>query len=352
MGVKIRINRGKLFLDIIHKGERYWESLGLSVTADKAQMKEVMRLAEIARSKREIQIFSGEWDLLDPVSGKRSLYDYLAELGKDRDKRKDRVNKVLPYLEKYPGGKGVQIGQVTAKWFTDFQGWLLKDTGLSGASAASYAAGIRIALKKAARERIIPYDPAEGVKTIRVPETDSVILTADEIRRLSNTPLGGGLGADVKKAFLFACYTALRISDLKTLAWGDIQRTPSLRLIKRQKKTASKVYVPLHGSAWKLIDDGKIHLHTEPVFPRLAAIASPVNDYLKTWGDRAGIERRFGWHAARRSCATLLLESGADLTTVKKICGHRDIKTTQLYAKATDSMTWRAVNALPGIEVE
>jgi integrase len=352
MGVKIRVNRGKLFLDIIHKGDRHWESLGLSVTSDKAQMREVMRLAEVARSRREIQIFSGEWDLPDPVSGKKSLYAYLTELGRDRDKRKDRVNKVLPYLEKYPGGKSVQLGQISAKWFTDFQNWLLKDTGLSESSAASYAAGIRIALKKAARERIIPYDPAEGVKTISVPESDGVILTADEIRLLAKTPLGGGLGADVKKAFLFSCYTALRVSDLKTLTWGDIRRTPVRQIVKRQKKTSRKVYVPFHESAWGLIDDGKIHLHTEPVFPRLAAIASPVNDYLKTWGDRAGIDRRFGWHAARRSCATLLLESGADMATVKKICGHSDIKVTQLYAKATDTMTRKAVNALPTIEVE
>jgi integrase len=352
MGVKIRVKREKLFLDIIHKGDRHWESLGLSVTADKAQMKEVMRLAEISRSKRETQLFSGEWDLLDPVSGKKSLYDYLTELGKDRDKRKDRVNKVLQYLEKYHGGKSVQLGQISAKWFADFQNWLLRDTGLSENSAASYAAGVRIALKKAARERIIPYDPAEGVKTISVPESDSVILTAEEIRRLAKTPLGGGLGADVKRAFLFACFSALRISDLKTLTWGDIQRTPVRQIIKRQTKTARKVYVPLHDSAWGLIDDGKIHLHTEPVFPRLAAIASPVNDYLKTWGDRAGIDRRFGWHAARRSCATLLLESGAELATVKKICGHSNIRVTELYARATDAMTRRAVNALPSIEVE
>jgi integrase len=352
MGVKIRINRGKLFLDIIHKGSRHWENLGLSVTADRAQMKEVMRLAEIARSKRETQLFSGEWDLLDPVSGKKSLYSCLEDLGKDRDKRKDRVNKVLPYLKKYPGGESVQIGQVTAKWVADFQSWLLKDTGLSESSAASYAAGIRIALKKAARERVIPYDPSEGVKAIGVPETDGVILNTDEIQRLAKTPLGGGLGADVKRAFLFACYTALRISDLKTLTWEDIQRTPAPQIIKRQKKTSRKVYIPIHETAWRIINDGKIHLHTEPVFPRLAAIANPVNGYLKTWGDRAGIERRFGWHTARRSCATLLLESGADLATVKKICGHKDIKVTQLYAKATDAMTRRAVNALPVIEIE
>jgi hypothetical protein len=99
---------------------------------------------------------------------------------------------------------GVQLGQVSAKWFTDFQHWLLKDTGLPENSAASYAAGIRLALKKAARERVIPYNPADGVKAISVPEADSVILSADEIRLLAKTPLGGGLGADVKRAFLFA----------------------------------------------------------------------------------------------------------------------------------------------------
>jgi hypothetical protein len=213
MGVKIRVNRGKLFLDIIHKGERHWESLGLSVTADKTQMKEVMRLVEIARSKREIQLFSGEGDLLDPVSGKKSLYAYLEELGKDR------VNKVLPYLKKYPGGESIQIGQVTAKWFTDFQSWLLKDTGLSESSASSYAAGIGIALKRAARERIIPYDPSEGVKTISAPEPDGVILNADEIRRLAKLNHGYNHFAVKSQVYLASLKRAMEL--LSAFNLGD-----------------------------------------------------------------------------------------------------------------------------------
>ena len=68
MGVKVRINKGKFYLDVYYSGKRHWESLGLTVSTDKQQNKEIIRLAEVCRSKREAQIASGEWGLIDPVS--------------------------------------------------------------------------------------------------------------------------------------------------------------------------------------------------------------------------------------------------------------------------------------------
>jgi hypothetical protein len=56
MGVKIRENRGKLYLDINWNGRRRWESLYLTVSTDKQQNREIMRLAEICRSRRESQL--------------------------------------------------------------------------------------------------------------------------------------------------------------------------------------------------------------------------------------------------------------------------------------------------------
>ncbi|MDR1215965.1 MAG: hypothetical protein LBK25_04705 [Treponema sp.] len=50
MGVKIRKSRGKLYLDIYQNGNRRWEALHLSLTKDREQNKEVMRLAELCRS--------------------------------------------------------------------------------------------------------------------------------------------------------------------------------------------------------------------------------------------------------------------------------------------------------------
>jgi hypothetical protein len=77
MSVKIRKKRGKLYLDIYENGCRKWEALHLSLTDDKAHNKEAMRLAEICRAKRELQVVSGEWGLIDPVAGKQTLYSFI-----------------------------------------------------------------------------------------------------------------------------------------------------------------------------------------------------------------------------------------------------------------------------------
>jgi integrase len=349
MGVNIWENRGKLYLDIWYNGRRQRESLGLTLTADKQQNKEIMRLAEICRSKRETQIVSGEWGLVDPISGKQMLIDYMGKIGKTRSKT-DHVNKAIKYLEKYPAGN-IALNLVNEKWLEDFQLYLLQETELSRNTASRYEAAVRLALRKAMRDRIIPRNPADGIKTIAGTETDKVYLIPEEIQSLANTHLGGELGAEVKQAFLFGCYTGLRISDLKTLAWGDIQRDPP-QINKRQEKTQRKAFVPLHTVAWGIINDSTIHNHKALIFPALTKSKTNTNQYLKDWAKKAKIDKTIGWHTARHTFAVLSLESGAEIYTVSKLLGHTNIKTTQVYAKATDKMKREAVNALPVIEIK
>jgi len=348
MSVVIREKRNRLYLDIYHNGRRQWESLGLTLTPDKQQNREVMRLAEVCRSKREAQIISGEWGLIDPVSGKQALTEYMGKIGKTRGKT-DHVNKAVKYLEKYPAGN-IALNLVNEKWLEDFQLYLLRETGLSKNTASRYESAVRLALRKAVRDRVIPRNPAEGVKAISNTETDKVFLSSAEIQRLANTPLGGELGAEVKQAFLFACFTGLRISDLKSIAWRDIQRDP-LQINKRQEKTNRKVFVPLHPVAWKIINDGAIHNHKALIFPVLTKSKTNTNQYLKDWAKKAGVEKTIGWHTARHTFAVLSLEAGAEIYTVSKLLGHTNLKTTQVYAKATDKMKREAVNALPVIEI-
>jgi hypothetical protein len=63
--VKVRVNRGKLYLDIYQNGRRKWESLGRTLTADEQQNNEIMLIAEMCKSKREIQIVENKWSLND-----------------------------------------------------------------------------------------------------------------------------------------------------------------------------------------------------------------------------------------------------------------------------------------------
>jgi integrase len=352
MGVKVRAKRGKLYLDIYQNGKRTWEPLHLTVSDDPATNRENMRLAEYARAKREQQIFSGAWGLQDKLSAKKSLYGYIQQMGEGRDKQKDRICKVLPWLEKYSGGAEIQLGQVTAKWFTNFQNYLLKDSGLSEQSAYSYAYAVRMALRQAVRENILTSDPSEGVKGITVPEPDREYLELAELQRLAKVDIGGKLGAEVKRAFIFACYCALRISDLKSLKWADIAHTSSgAQIVKRQVKTRRRVAIPLHASAWALINDGTLHSREDPVFPLVAGSRTDCNKYILAWTEKACIQKRITWHAARRTCPTLLHELGVDVYTIQKICGHSKISTTAIYTGVSDQKLRAAVDTLPQIEM-
>ncbi|MDR1930138.1 MAG: site-specific integrase [Treponema sp.] len=348
MGVNIRVNRGKLYLDIFHNGRRKWESLGLTLPSDKTQRADIMRLAEVCKSKREAQILSGEWGMVDPVGGKQTLIEYMNGIATNRGQN-DFTHKAVKHLELFPGGN-ISLGGVTEKWLEDFQEYLLKETDLSKKTIAHYSGAVRYALRKAARDRIIPRNPAVGVKGVSVPESDKIYLTAPEVQALANVPINGELGAEIKQAFLFGCYTGLRISDLKTLAWGDIQRDPP-QINKQQEKTKRKAFVPLHAVAWGIIDDKRLHGYKDPVFPALSKSKTNTNEYLKRWAKKAGIEKNIGWHTARHTFAVLSLESGAEIYMLSKLLGHTDVKTTQVYANATDKMKREAVNALPAITI-
>ena len=338
MGIKVRQKGKRLYLDIYVNGKRTWEALNLTMTNDPVTNKENMRLAEYARAKREQQVFSGQWGLQDRTSAKITLYNYLKEMGEGRNKQKDRICKVLPWLEKYPGGNVIQLGQVTAQWFTNFQNFLVKDSGLSEQSAHSYAFAVRMALKQAVRKNILLSDPSDGVKGVSVSDPDREYLVLEEVRHLSKVAIGGKLGAEVKKAFLFSCYCALRISDLKSLKWGDIEHTTSgAQIVKKQVKTKKRVVVPLNDFAWELINDKSIHDRNSPVFPLLAQTKTDTNKYLIDWMNRAGIGKHITWHAARRTCPSLLHETGVDIYTIQKICGHSGVQTTALYTQVPDN---------------
>ena len=345
MSVKIRIKRGKIYLDIYEHGRRRWESLGLTVPADKQQAREIMKLADVCRSKREAQITSGEWGLIDKTAAKQTLSEYIGSL--KNISRNTRY--ALNFINKHSKGD-IILSNITEKWMDDFQGFLKHDSGLAKGSAKTYESAIRSVLKKAVRDRLITHNPSSAVKTIKAPESDMIYLELSEISKLVKIEYRKPIPAEIKKAFLFACLTGLRISDIKTLQWGDIKREP-LQIAKMQKKTGNKVFIPLHETAWKIINDGAIHNYKAPVFPNLSKTKSPTNKYLERWARKAGIEKQIGWHTARRTFAILSLESGTEIYTLSKLMGHTDVKTTQLYAAATDKMKRQAVNALPGIEI-
>jgi integrase len=350
MSVKVREKRGKLYLDIYQGGVRKWEKLGLVLTKDKAQNKEIMRLAEICRSKRETQFLTSAWDISDPITGKMTLIKFMEDYSKTyKTKSKNVVDCCIKQLKKYDNA-GIQLIHLTPKWIDGFQEFLKANENISLGTAAFYARILRSALNKAVANDVIRKNPANLVQKIKAPEPEMLFLQFSEVKALSEVTLDDPYGAEVRRAFLFSCYTGLRISDLETLTWAKINTNP-WQIQKSQEKTQQSIYVPLHKDAQALINDNKKHSPDELVFNFSAHNRRTSYYYLEEWAIKADLNTTIGWHTARRTFATMALENGADLLTVAKLLGHTNLQNVTKYAIVTDRLRVDAINALPEIGV-
>ena len=348
MGVKVREKAGKLYLDVYCNGRRTWEATGLSISPDPAMAREARRMAEIIRAKREMQLVSEAWSILDPVAGKQTLVGYAEKLAEGRDKA-DSLPKALPYLREYAGA--IRLAAIDERWLEGFKAFLLEKKGLGQSTARNYFRACTFVLRKAEQNRMIPRNPAVAVKGPGTRQSKKVYLVAEELEALAASPLKGKVGYELCRGFFFATYTGLRVSDIKGLKWGDIERTPQPSILKRQKKTGEIVSIPINGAAWAIINDSAIHDQGEYVFPLLAETKSSSSDNFRKWRELAKITKEIGWHTARHSFAVMSLEAGASLYTVSRLLGHTKIATTEVYADLTDSKKRKAVDALPEVNI-
>ncbi|MDR2589334.1 MAG: site-specific integrase [Spirochaetales bacterium] len=349
MGVKIREKRGKLYLDIYLGGKRTWETLRLTLTPDKAQNKEIWRLAEVCRSQRETQLLAGAWNIQDPISSKKTMETYLEEYSKTY-KTPGHVLGVVKHVKNFGNGAAIQVCQITPNWVDQFQQYLLNKASLSHTSALAYSKIIRAALKKAVGAGIILRNPADAVARIQEEEIELEFLNFKEVQKLANVHYDDDPYAEeVRRAFLFACNTGLRVSDLETITWKQIETSP-MQIIKKQEKTRNPVYIPLNKSAQNLIGKAE-NKPDDKIFDLPPKKRQNTYKLLSRWAVDAKVTKHIGWHTARRTFATMELEHGVDIYTVAKLLGHRTITQVAKYAKATDKLRRKAVNALPEIKV-
>jgi integrase len=167
-------------------------------------------------------------------------------------------------------------------------------------------------------------------------------LTIDEVKLLAATDCDYPA---VKTAFLFSCLTGLRRSDILNLRWGDVhQQGEFTRIIFRQKKTSGQEYLDISPQAVELMGERKTA--SEHVF---AWFMTPdaTNHALAVWCAKAGINKKISFHCGRHTFAVMMLDLGTDIYTTSKLLGHRDLSTTQIYAKVLDKNKQQAVANIP-----
>jgi integrase len=348
-----------LYLDICYQGGREYEYLQMYLVhpktkEDRKANKETIALAEAVRGQRQMDIQKGLYGFKSQtVNGKQDFIAFYEKLLAERYESKNNYDNwfgALKYLKEYSKNK-IQFKDLTPEFVDGFKQYLLsvkvikRGTKLAQNSAVSYFNKFRAAINKAFELDMIEKNPVKMVKAIKQAESKREYLTLEELKKLKEVECRYPI---LKKAFLFSALTGLRWSDINKLVWKEVQHSESSgwSLVFRQQKTDGQEYLPINLQAIEFLPERGNP--DDRVFQGLKYSAE-MNIALARWVLLAGITKKISFHCARHTNATLLITSGVDIYTVSKMLGHRDLKTTQIYAKIIDQKKIDAANLIPHI---
>ncbi len=317
---------------------------------DKQHNKETLQLAEQIRQKRDKRLNGNEAltdlenrmiekDKKEQQKGEQNFVSYFKELA---DKRKasnhDNWVSAYNYLETFTNGN-LKFSDLNEKFCNEFKDHLLttkskksSKTTLSQNSVVSYYNKLKAAIKQAYKDGYLQTDLNAKIEPVKQAETQRNFLTIEELNSLVKTDCQNPL---MKRAALFSALTGLRFSDIQKLVWGELEYIEGngYFIQFKQQKTKGVEMMPISEQAYSLLNERKEP--TDKVFEGLNYSAYE-NKHLAKWIGLAGIEKDITFHCFRHTFATLQLSKGTDIYTVSKMLGHRELKTTQIYAKIID----------------
>jgi site-specific recombinase XerD len=174
----------------------------------------------------------------------------------------------------------------------------------------------------------------------KVKEVERVFLAEEELEVMANKEIKFERLALVRDIFLFSCYTGLAYIDVKQLTSLNINiGIDGFKWIfTNRQKTETKSNIPLLPMAEEIIAKYKDHpqcINQGKLLPILSN--QKMNAYLKELADMCNINKELTFHIARHTFATTVtLTNGVPIESVSKMLGHRNLKTTQHYAKILD----------------
>ena len=368
---KLKSGRISLYLEF-YKGSKFdnfgkeihlreFEYLKLYLTPnpktyeEKRINKENLELAENIFAIRKSEYVQGKYGIIDREKANISLYEYFDLLKEHRSSYLSNYGtwiSVKRYIVQY-FHPSTTLSEITIESIKGFKRFLDKEaftkngTPLKHGTKYSYFNRFRATIKQAYEEGYITNNKLLRIKSFEEKESQREFLTFEEVQSLANTDCKYNV---LKRAFLFSCITGLRWSDIYKLSWNEVRdENNDHRIFFKQQKTDDLEYMYISKQARDLLGERD---HTNPrVFVNLN-YGSGTNSELLRWCMKAGITKHITFHCARHTAATLQLEYGADLYTVMKFLGHKDIRTTQIYAHIMDNKMKETANLLPTLNLE
>lgn len=256
-------------------------------------------------------------------------------------------------LSKYD--KSITLDKMDLQWVTGFKAYLIKVHKINAYTMTSRLKSVRRLAKHAYENKVIDKYPLEGLK-ITGAKANRSFLSIDQLRQLRQLVPAKNL-ENTFKAYLFACFTGIRFSDLATIAYKNVISTEFTGEVQyflnfTMRKTQKQINLLLNKTALSLLDLNKIesdelifdfikqtdmNLSTDKIAMKIESSNALANKRLKEIIQAAGLPVSLSFHTARNTYATIAIQLGVDLMSLRDLLGHSDLKVTQIYLKVLDS---------------
>ena len=239
------------------------------------------------------------------------------------------------YIQKEHRKKDIPVKLVDHAFITGFEYFLKTKRKCSHNTAIKYIVNFKKIIRIAYANGWIARDPFVNWK-VRLKNVEREYLTQEELQKLMDTPFRAERLEHVRDVFVFCCFTGLAYADVKKLTHDDFVTgiDGELWINTKRTKTKTKSNIPVLPTPMAILEkyEDSPHLINGKVLPVLTN--QKMNAYLKEIADLSGVKKNLTTHLARHTFATTVtLSNGVSIESVSKMLGHKNLRTTQHYAK-------------------
>ena len=289
--------------------------------------------------------------------------DFLTHLLIEKGRSPNTLSAYRCDLSKYAAYLADRKVEIRDATHQDIEGFtaLLHEAQLAATSTNRTMSAVRGLHRYLFAEGVTTEDPTADVEQNKLPRGLPKALSQDEVTAVLEAP-GTESAPDVRdRAILELLYgTGMRISECVGLSLEDIDQPAAL--IRVTGKGNKQRLVPIGRLAAKALEmwlgpAGRSNLAPDTWAGRDQQMAVFLNQrggrlsrqgmwgVVRKHGLAAGVADRLTPHVLRHSCATHMLDNGADIRTVQELLGHGSISTTQLYTKVSTDLLVRSYRA-------
>ena len=242
----------------------------------------------------------------------------------------------------------ISLKEIKHVFLCDFEIYLLTAAGCQTNTVAKFMQYLKRIVLIARNNGLITVDPFTNYK-IRSVKVDRGYLTQEDIEKILKKKFIIKRLELVRDIFIFSCFTGLAYIDVYNLTEKNIRTSFDGRLwiMTKRQKTNVQSNILLLDVPKMVLNKYKGASPNDKLLPILSN--QKMNAYLKEVGDLCEVDKELTFHLARHTFATTVtLAKGVPIETVSKMLGHTNIKTTQIYARITDSKISNDMQVLAG----